>query len=421
MTNRFALARAPWGVAVIGCGYWGPNHIRNFGRHPDFEVRMVCDTSEARLKAVARDFHVPEAVSDADAVMRDPDIDLVVVATPTWSHYDVAKAAILAGKHVLVMKPLAGRLDQAEELVDLAERQGVMLAVDHTFLFTGAVRRMREMIDSGALGDLYYIDSVRINLGLFQSDVNVVWDLAAHDVSIIDHLVGGQLPHLVSAVGAAHAGSPTENVAYVTLRYGESMLAQIHVNWLAPAKVRRTIVGGSKRMVIYDDMEPSEKLRVYDKGVTISNSEPLVGDSHAVNGNGSHHDSGNGREAAGNGGQLQRRYRQMVSYRSGDMFVPRIDDREALANEVDDIARCLREGGRPTCDGADGLRTVRVLDAAQRSMIASSVPVAPSGMHGPSEVPGIDLRRSLGGSQPLVRIPVARSGAEAKRPEPSAT
>jgi predicted dehydrogenase len=261
---------------------------------------------------------------------------------------------------VLVMKPLTTRVDHGEELVALAERQGLMLAVDHTFVYTGAVQRMREMADAGELGDIYYVDSVRINLGLFHGDINVVWDLAPHDISIIDHVLGGRLPLEVSAVGACHAGSRTENIAYVTLRYGPELLAHVHVNWLAPAKVRRTIVGGSRRMIIYDDMEPSEKVKIYDKGVSIA---PTSGADEV--------------------------YRQLVSYRSGDMHAPRIDMREALDVEAEHLLECIRTGARPRADGAAGLRVVRILEAAQLSIDSGSVPItlAPAPAAGSSVVP----------------------------------
>jgi predicted dehydrogenase len=244
------------------------------------------------------------------------------------------------------MKPLTTTVEHAEELVDLAERAGVLLAVDHTFVYTGAVQKMRDLIESGDLGEIYYLDSVRINLGLFQADVNVIWDLAPHDISIIDYLMSGALPTEVSAVGACHAGSPTENIAYVTLRYGRDLLAHVHVNWLAPAKVRRTMVGGSRRMVVYDDMEPSEKIRIYDKGVTItpSSSQDEV-------------------------------YGQLVSYRSGDMHAPRLDGREALAVEAEHLLHCIRSGGTPRADGHAGLRIVRILSAAEQSIRKESGPV----------------------------------------------
>lgn len=350
------------GVGVIGCGYWGPNLVRNFARSDGAEVVAVCDRMIERAGRLAREYSVEAATTNYRLLIQSPSIDLVVIATPTRTHFALAKAAIEAGKHVLVTKPICDDVAQAEELVELAQRQGVLLAVDHTFLFTGAVRKMRELVASGSVGEVFYIDSVRINLGLFQSDVNVMWDLAPHDISIIDYLLGGILPREVSAIAAAHAGSHVENVAYVTMRYGENLLAHVHVNWLAPAKVRRTIVGGSKRMIIYDDMQPSEKLMVYDKGVTIGQADGLFA------GNGQ---NGNGRETELDP-RAQVRYEQMVSYRTGDMFAPRVDDREALALEVDHLIECVRTGVVPISDGRAGLRIVRILAAAQRSVASHS-------------------------------------------------
>jgi len=353
-------SRPPIGVGVVGCGYWGPNLVRNFARQADARVVAVCDRDADRAARVAREFRVPTVVTEPAALVRDAAVDLVVIATPASNHFEIARDALLAGKHVLVMKPLTTRVDHGEELVALAERQGLMLAVDHTFVYTGAVQRMREMADAGELGDIYYVDSVRINLGLFHGDINVVWDLAPHDISIIDHVLGGRLPLEVSAVGACHAGSRTENIAYVTLRYGPELLAHVHVNWLAPAKVRRTIVGGSRRMIIYDDMEPSEKVKIYDKGVSIA---PTSGADEV--------------------------YRQLVSYRSGDMHAPRIDMREALDVEAEHLLECIRTGARPRADGAAGLRVVRILEAAQLSIDSGSVPItlAPAPAAGSSVVP----------------------------------
>jgi predicted dehydrogenase len=327
------------GVGVIGCGYWGPNLVRNFARQEGCRVRAVCDLTAERAQRVAREFHILDVTADPASVIQNPEVQLVVVATPTATHYHLARRAITAGKHVLVMKPLTAVLEQAEELVDLAERQGVVLAVDHTFVYTGAVQRIRELVARGELGEIYYLDSVRINLGLFQSDVNVMWDLAPHDVSIIDYVLGGPEPTEVSAVGACHAGSRMENIAYLTIRYGPQLLAHVHVNWLAPAKVRRTIVGGSRRMVVYDDMEPSEKIRVYDTGVLIT---PRTTADEV--------------------------YSQLVSYRTGDMHAPRVDTREALAVEAEHVLQCIRTGTRPRSDGHAGVRVVRILQAAQDSI-----------------------------------------------------
>jgi predicted dehydrogenase len=337
----------PLGVGVIGCGYWGPNLIRNFAHHAESRVVAVCDVRLERAEQLATWYPISKVTSDPMELIADPRVDLVVVATPARTHYPLAKAALEAGKSVLTMKPMATSVEHAEELVELASANSLLLAVDHTFVYTPAVRRMREMVENGDLGDIYYVDSVRINLGVFQSDVNVIWDLGPHDVSIIDYVLGGELPTEVSAIGAAHAGSRRENIAYLTMQYPPNIIGHVHVNWLAPAKIRRTIVGGSKQMLVYDDMQPSEKLLVYDRGVNISSWD----DAEQV-------------------------YSQLVSYRAGDVRAPRLDDREALAVEVDEIVQCMIHGGRPAADAASGLRTVRILDAAARSAHDSSHPIA---------------------------------------------
>ncbi len=329
------VLRSPIRVGVIGCGYWGPNLIRNFARHDGARVVAACDAEPERAQTMASWYGIPLVTSNAMELIQSKNVDLVVVATPSRTHYALAKQAILAGKHVLVMKPMTTQVDHAEELVDLAARQGVMLAVDHTFVYSGAVRKMRELVVSGELGDVFYVDSVRINLGVFQSDVNVIWDLAAHDVSILDYVLGGASPTEVTAVSAAHAGSWAENIAYLTMRYPPDVLAHVHVNWLAPAKIRRTIIGGSRRMAVYDDMHPSEKLLIYDRGISIA----PWSDREAV-------------------------YGALVSYRSGDMSAPNLDAREALAVEVDHLLECIATGAAPIADGHSGLRTVRILEAA---------------------------------------------------------
>src|SRR5437773_4597503 len=291
-----------------------------------------------RAMRVGAEYRIPTVTDHPAELFANPDVDLIVVATPSFSHFPLAKAALEAGKHVLVMKPLATSTEHAEELCALAERQGVLLAVEHTFVFTGAVRKMRDLIVSGEIGDLYYFDSVRINLGLIQTDVNVVWDLAPHDVSIMDYLIG-QEPVSVSATGAAHGGSPTENIAYLTVRYEGSLIGHVHVNWLAPAKVRRTIVGGSRKMMIYDDMEASEKLKVYDKGFSIATDTTV-----------------------------EKQYQLMISYRSGDMHAPNLDTREGLAVEVENVIRAINGLEPLVVDGVAGWRVVRILEAAQRSI-----------------------------------------------------
>ena len=325
-------------VGVIGCGYWGPNLVRNFARHPGSQVQSVCDVALDRAKRVAEEYRIPQVTARADDVITNPEVDLVVVATQTFTHFELAKKALEAGKHTLVMKPMTTTARDADELCELARKQGRVLAVDHTFVFTGAVRKMKQLIEAGELGELYYFDSVRINLGLIQTDVNVIWDLAPHDVAMLDYLVQ-QHPVSVSATGASHGGSPTENIAYVTIRYPGSLIAHVHVNWLAPAKVRRTIVGGSKKMLIYDDVEPSEKLKIYDKGFTVA-PHPSPEDE----------------------------YRLLISYRSGDMHSPQLDTREALAVETDNVVQAINGKAQLVSDGRAGWRVVRILEAAQHSI-----------------------------------------------------
>lgn len=363
----------PIGVGVIGCGYWGPNLIRNFAWTEGARVTAVCDAQIDRAQKLASQYSVASAYSDATELINDPSVDLVVVATPSRTHHPLAKAAIEVGKHVLVMKPMTTNVQDAEDLIDRAHAKGVLLAVDHTFVYTSAVRKMREMVESGDLGEVYYIDSVRINLGVFQSDVNVIWDLGPHDISIIDYIMGGQVPTEVSAIGAAHAGSLRENVAYVTMRYGPSVLAHVHVNWLAPAKIRRTIVGGSRQMVVYDDMQPSEKLQVYDRGVTIAPWD----DPEQV-------------------------YSQLVSYRSGGTWAPNLGNVEALALEAEEVVGCISKGGEPVGSALSGLRTVRILAAAEQSMhhgsqlvhLAEDSTLAPIAIEAPTHI----LRDSSNGA-----------------------
>jgi len=335
-------------VGILGCGYWGPKLARNFARHPEVALVAAVDVVAERAERMGAEFRVPMVGTDPNLAILNPAIDLVVVATPVWTHFDLAYRAIEAGKHVLVMKPLATTTERAEELCDLAREKGVLLAVDHTFIFTGAVQKMKELVDADELGELYYFDSVRINLGLFQHDVNVLWDLAPHDVSIMDHLIG-DLPDEVTAVGMCHGGSPTENIAYLTVRYGSSFLGHVHVNWLAPAKIRRTIVGGSRKMLIYDDMEPSEKIRVYDKGVSFLNEGSDT---------------------------TEAQYKPLVSYRSGDMWVPQIAMKEALALEVENVIDAIRGKASLMVNGNDGTRVVRILEAAEHSIRSSGAPVS---------------------------------------------
>ncbi|MDZ7295110.1 MAG: Gfo/Idh/MocA family oxidoreductase [candidate division KSB1 bacterium] len=325
-------------VSVIGVGYWGPNLVRNFAANPRARVVSCCDLAQNRLDLIRRTYPSIETTTDYRAVLKDTKTDLVVLCTPVSTHFEIARAALLAGKHVLIEKPMTSTTAEAEELVELAARKQLKLFVDHTFIYTGAVRRIKELIDNGELGKLYYFDSVRVNLGLFQHDVNVLWDLAPHDVSIMHHLLPGK-PESVVATGIDNFGNGLENVAYLTVYYPDHLIAHVHTNWLSPVKIRQTLLAGSKRMVVWDDNQPSEKVRIYDKGVDVVQSADDV-------------------------------YHMLVQYRTGDMYCPKIDSREALAVEVERIIDCLEKGTDGVVGGEDGLMVVRILEAAQQSVKA---------------------------------------------------
>ncbi len=323
------------GVAVVGCGYWGPNVVRNFAALPGCELRWLCDLDAGRLGSLQRRYPGARVTTDFAALLRQPDVDAVAICTPLHTHYALASAALQAGKHVLVEKPLTDSVRSAEELVARAAAAGLVLQVDHTFVYSGAVQKIRSIVESGALGELLYFDSVRVNLGIFQSDMNVVWDLAPHDLSIMDHVIGRQ-PLWVSAIGSAHFGR-LENLAYLTLVFDDSLIAHLHVNWLAPVKIRSTLIGGSQRLIVYDDLAPSEAVRVYDKGVTLQSD-------------------------------ADSRQQALVDYRVGDMFAPHLDKTEPLERVCRDFLDAIASGGRPLCDGEAGVRVVRVLEAAQQSL-----------------------------------------------------
>jgi predicted dehydrogenase len=328
----------PTSIGVIGCGYWGPNLLRNFVENESAQLRWICDLDEARLASMSRRYPFAQTVSDYRKLLDDPELDAVAVVTPVATHYAIAKEFLQAGKHVLLEKPLTATIAEAEELIELAERQGRTLMVDHTFVYTGAVRKMKEIVSSSELGDLLYFDSVRINLGLFQRDINVLWDLAPHDLSIMDFLIDRQ-PLMLSALGSCHIERGIENIAYLVLMFPDEFIAHFHFNWLAPVKIRRTLLAGSSKMILYDDIEPTEKVRVYDKGVTAN---------RVVD-----------REAA---------YQTLVSYRTGDVWAPKLDSTEALRYVVAEFLDSIRESRRPLTDGHAGLRVVRLLTAAQQSI-----------------------------------------------------
>ena len=324
------------GIGVIGYGYWGPNLVRNFADSPDASVRWVCDLRQSQLAQVERRYPGVNITTSPADVFHNPSVDAVVIATPVEHHFDLALSALRAGKHVLVEKPMTATSDQASRLIDEAAARTLVLMVGHTFVYTGAVQKMRELTETGQLGDIYYYDSVRINLGIFQRDVNVLWDLAVHDLSIMDYVLKRQ-PISVSATGLAHVDGKPENIAYMTMLFDGKLIAHVHVNWLSPVKVRRTLLGGSKRMVMYDDLESSEKLRVYDRGISLNPSPENV-------------------------------YQMLVGYRAGDLWAPQLQVTEALSVEAAHFIECIQNGSRPTTDGEAGLRVVRLLEMATQSM-----------------------------------------------------
>jgi len=325
-------------AGVIGYGYWGPNLVRNFMEAPGATVAAVCDLRTERLTPLQLRYPTVKTVKDTSELFNDPSLDAIVIATPVASHFELAMAALRADKHVLVEKPLAANSEQSLQLIAEASRRQRVLMVDHTFVYTAAVRKIRELINSNALGDIYYYDAVRVNLGLFQHDVNVIWDLAIHDLSIMDYVLP-QKAVAVSATGISHIPGQPENVAYITLFFDNPQIAHVHVNWLTPVKVRHTLIGGSEKMILYDDLEPSEKVKIYDKGVTISQSPEAV-------------------------------YEMLVSYRSGDMWAPRLDATEALQTEALHFIDCIENQTEPETDGQAGLRLVRTVEAAEKSLRA---------------------------------------------------
>lgn len=328
----------PVGVAVVGCGYWGPNLVRNFACCPLTRLVAVCDKDPARRAGAHALAPCARPVADFGELLADSAVEAVVVATPPKSHAALARAALLAGKHVLVEKPLATTPADAEGLVELAEARGRTLMVDHTYVYSPAVRKIKELVDAGELGELCHVDGVRINLGLFQNDVSVLWDLAVHDLAIVDYLVGRPAEG-VSAVGASHVPSGLADVAYLHLHYGGGLLAAFHVSWLSPVKVRHLIVAGRDKSLVYNDLDPAEPVKVYDKGIRV---------------------------AAGGEGRRQ----ALVSYRLGDTHAPCLPREEPLQNVARHFAACVRSGQTPRTDGRAGLRLVQVLDLAERSLRA---------------------------------------------------
>ncbi len=331
------------GVAVVGYGYWGPNLVRNFYANDEVELRWVCDAQASRLEQVKKRFPTVSCCTDLSEALRDPKVEAVAIATPTHTHFALARQVLEADRHVLVEKPLCDDSQQIQRLIDLAAQRGKVLMVDHTFVYAPAVHCIREILDSGRLGPILYFDSTRVNLGLFQKDVNVLWDLAVHDLAMLDYLLPQHKPQAVSATGIAHVAGQPENMAYMTCFFEDNLVAHIHANWLAPVKLRRTLIGGEKQMIVYNDLEPSERVRVYDKGITVSDEKSLQ--------------------------QL------LISYRSGDCWCPKIPQGEPLENEVQHFVDCITRGQKPRSDGQSGLRVARWIEAASRSIQLRGAPV----------------------------------------------
>ncbi len=323
-------------VAVIGYGYWGPNLARNFNEADGAKLVAISDPKGNRLKLAEKRYPSLNVTTNHKEIIKDSNIDAVAITTPLSTHYQIAKEALVAGKHVLVEKPLSSTSEEAQELIELSESSRKVLMVDHTFIYTGAVRKIKEIVEAGELGKVLYFDSMRVNMGLFQPDVNVIWDLAPHDISIMDYILGKK-PEALLAAGSAHFRPGFENIAYLTMYYPDNLIAHVNVSWLAPVKIRLTLVGGSKKMIVYDDNEPSEKIKVYDRGVEIIEDKETL-------------------------------YEIFVQYRTGDMYAPRLDTTEALKVEAQHFIECIKENRKPVTDGKAGLRTVRILEAAQESI-----------------------------------------------------
>ncbi len=343
----------PIGLAVVGAGYWGPNLVRNAQATGDLRLEWLCDLDVERAKAVLGRYSTVRGTASYEEVLADPAVDAVAIATPATTHFDLVRAALEAGQHVLVEKPLTPSRDDGEKLVDLADSAGLVLMLDHTYCYTPSVRRIRELVRSGEIGDVQFVDSVRINLGLVQPDVDVLWDLAPHDLSILDFVLPpGITPTTVAAHGSDPIGAGRACVAYLSVGLSNGALAHVHVNWLSPTKVRTMLVGGSRRTIVWDDLNPSQRVCVYDRGVDLTHPENLDRDA---------------------------RRQALISYRMGDILVPALPEHEALRAVMAEFAGSIAEGRAPLTDGRHGLRVLALLEAASRSLELSgaAVDVAP--------------------------------------------
>jgi len=332
-----------FGIGVIGFGYWGPNLVRNFSELQKTKVLAICDLDFNKLKNAQLRYPGVETTNRYRELINHQGIDAIVIATPAVSHYELAMEALNSGKHVLVEKPLAMTSEECLRLIDKATKNNLVLMVDHTFIYTGAVRKIKDLVKNDDVGEIYYYDSVRVNLGLVQHDVNVIWDLAVHDLSIMDYILEKK-PYAVSATGMSHIPGRPEDIAYITLFFEGNLISHIHVNWLAPVKVRSTLIGGDKKMIVYDDLEPSEKIKIYDKGLKfIENGEGL--------------------------------YKELIGYRTGDMWAPKLDTTEALKLEALHFIECIEKNSLPITNGESGLKIVQILEAATKSMRENGRPI----------------------------------------------
>ncbi len=323
-------------VGVIGCGYWGPNLIRNFSQMHRTTVKTVADLDSARLSHIKETYPAVGVTKDADGIIADPKINIIAIATPIRTHFSLACAAIEAKKHVFIEKPITASSADANTLIRLSEKHNTILMVGHTFLYTAAVRKMKDIIDSGELGGIYYVNSQRLNLGLFQKDINVIWDLAPHDVSIILYLLG-EIPRTVSAVGASHINHAVQDVALLALRFSEDRIAFIQTSWLDPDKVRKMTIVGSRKMMVYDDVQSTEKIRIYDRGVEVPKHYDTYDEFH-------------------------------YSYKYGDIYIPKIDGSEPIRTQLNHFVDCIEQGKAPLTDGKNGLQVVKILEASQQSL-----------------------------------------------------
>ncbi len=322
-------------IGVIGYGYWGPNVVRNFLSTKGAQIISICDINKDALDKARKNYPKLKMVSDSSEVLTSPEIDAVAIVTPVYTHFELAKKAIENGKHIFVEKPFTSSVAEAEELIELAEKKNIKIMVDHTFLFTGAVRKIKKLIEDGTLGNIYYFDSTRVNLGLFQHDINVIWDLAPHDLSIMDYVIQ-EKPSGITATGIEHFGRGLEDVAYITVFFDSNIIAHFNVNWLSPVKIRMTLIGGEKKMLVWNDLESDEKVKIYDRGVNVEDKKGI--------------------------------YELLVSYRSGDIWTPMVEETEALKLEAEYFVACIENNKTPINDGHAGLRVVKILEASDLSI-----------------------------------------------------